>query len=151
MEESGEEMSMGEESQRRMEDEEDQRQSEDEEEKGPCPVGKEVSKGKDISSSLDGVELEGVPGGEEGVAWCTGETTGEALASDSGGAVEIPKVSVVPGGSSQVMAPARDDSYKRKGSGEEMTGEEMEFIQSEQRDNKKNLIAKKKKRVKDLS
>lgn len=68
VEESGEEMSMGEESQRRMEDEEDQRQSEDEEEKGPCPVGKEVSKGKDISSSLDGVELEGVPGGE-GVAW----------------------------------------------------------------------------------
>lgn len=151
VEESGEEMRMGEESQRRMEDEEDQRQSEDEEEKGPCPVGKEVSKGKDISSSLDGVELEGVPGGEEGVAGCTGEATGEALASDSGGAVENPKVSVVPGGSSQEMAPARDDSYKRKGSGEEMTGEEMEFIQSERRDNKKNLIAKKKKRVKDLS
>lgn len=146
MEGTGDEIGMSEQSQGEREGEEDQRQSEDEAETGPCPVGKEALKDGGISSSLDDVELEGVPRGEGGVEWFEKEAHGEALASGSAGEVEIPTGSEVQGGYSREVDPARDDSYKRKGSEEELTEEEKEHIQSLRRESKRNMITRKKKR-----
>ena len=85
------------------------------------------------------------------VEWFEEEAHGEALAPGSAGEVEIPTVSEVQGGSSRVVDPARDDSCKRKGSEEELTEEEMEYIQSLRGDSKRNMVTKKKNKVKDQS
>lgn len=55
------------------------------------------------------------------------------------------------GGSSREVDTARDDSRKRKESEEELMEEERENIQSLRRDSKKNMIIKRKKKIKDQS
>ena len=55
------------------------------------------------------------------------------------------------GGSSREVDNARDDSRKRKESEEELSEEELEYIQSMRWDSKRNRITKKKKKKKDQS